>query len=116
MTTKAPEGWAGVEDRGTQVVVDARVTEELKREGMARDTIRHVNQLRKDAALEMEERIALYLGTDSAALRHAIEAHRDYIAAETLTVRWSDEPLGDGAHEAKLKVDGQALTIQLRKV
>jgi isoleucyl-tRNA synthetase len=116
VTTKAPEGWAGVEDRGTQVVVDARVTEELKREGMARDTIRHVNQLRKDAALEMEDRIALHLGTDSAALRQAIDAHRDYIAAETLTVRWSDEPLGDGAHEAKLKVDGQALTIQLRKV
>jgi isoleucyl-tRNA synthetase len=116
VTTKAPEGWAGVDDRGTQVLVDARVTEGLKREGTARDIIRKVNQLRKEAGLEMEDRIALYLGTESAALRQAIDEHRDYIAAETLTVRWSDVPLGDGAPMANVKVDGQALTIQLRKV
>jgi isoleucyl-tRNA synthetase len=115
VTTKAPEGWAGVEDRRTQVVVDVRVSEELKREGMARDIIRHVNQLRKDAGLQIEDRIALRLGTESAELRQAIDAHRDYIAAETLTVRWSAEPLGDGAHTANVKVDGQALTILLRR-
>jgi isoleucyl-tRNA synthetase len=113
---QAPEGWAGVADRGTQVAIDTRITPELAREGMAREVIRHVQQARKDAGLEMEDRITLYLGTESAALRQAIDAHRDYIAAETLTVRWSDEPLGDGAHTANVKVDGQALTIQLRKV
>jgi isoleucyl-tRNA synthetase len=116
VTTKAPEGWAGAEDRGTQVLVDARVTEALKREGMARDVVRQVQDLRKKAELEMEDRIALFLGTESAALRQAVNEHRDYIAGETLTVRWSAEPLGEGAHEAKVKVDGQALTIQLRKV
>jgi isoleucyl-tRNA synthetase len=115
VTTKAPEGWAGVDDRGTQVLVDARITEELKREGMARDVVRLVQELRKQAGLEVEDRIVLYLGTESASLRQAIDAHRDYIAAETLTVRWSDKPLGDGAHMANVKVDGQALTIQLRK-
>ena len=81
VTTKAPEGWAGVADRGTQVLVDARITEELEREGMARDVVRQVQELRKEAGLEMEDRIVLYLGTESAALRQAIEAHRDYIAA-----------------------------------
>jgi isoleucyl-tRNA synthetase len=116
VTMRAPEGWAGVEEGGTQVVVDARVTEALKREGMARDIVRQVNQLRKDAALKIEDRIALYLGTESAALRQAIDEHRNYIAAETLTVRWSEGPLGEGAPTANVKVDGQALAIQLRKV
>jgi isoleucyl-tRNA synthetase len=116
VTTKAPEGWAGVDDRGTQVLVDARITEELKREGMARDVVRLVQDLRKQADLQVEDRIILYLGTESPALRQAIDAHRDYIAAETLTVRWSAEPLGKGAHTANVKVDGQALTIQLWKV
>ena len=115
VTTKAPEGWAGVDDRGTQVLIDVRVTEALKQEGTARDIIRQVNQLRKDAALQMEDRIVLHLGTESAALRQAIDVHRDYIAAETLTVRWSEEPLGEGAPTANVKVDGQPLTIQLRK-
>jgi isoleucyl-tRNA synthetase len=115
VTTKAPEGWAGVDDRGTQVLVDVRVTEELKREGMARDVVRQVQELRKQARLEMEDRIGLYLGTESPALRQAIEAHRDYIARETLTVEWSARPVGEGAHQANAKVDGQALAIQLRK-
>jgi isoleucyl-tRNA synthetase len=116
VTTKAPEGWAGVDDRGTQVLVDARLTEELKREGMARDVVRLVQDLRKQADLQVEDRIVLYLGTESALLRAAIDAHRDYIAAETLTARWSEEPLGDAAHTVNVKVDGQALTIQLRTV
>jgi hypothetical protein len=65
----------------------------------------------------MEDRIMLYLGTDSEKLRQAIAAHRDYIAAETLTVQWSSQPLnGSGVHRATVKVDGQALTIELRRV
>jgi isoleucyl-tRNA synthetase len=115
VTQRAPEGWAGVADGATQVVIDARVTPELKREGMARDVIRQVQQLRKEANLEMEDRIALYLHTESAELRQAIETHRAYIAAETLTVQWAAAPLGDGAASANVKVEGQAVTIQLRK-
>ncbi|HEX5272951.1 MAG TPA: isoleucine--tRNA ligase [Gemmataceae bacterium] len=116
VTMKAPEGWAGVDDRGTQVLVDARITEELKREGMARDSIRLAQDLRKQAGLQVEDRIVLFLGTQSAALRQAIDEHRAYIAAETLTARRSDTPLGEGAPTANVKVDGQPLTIQLRKV
>src|SRR5262249_47624136 len=115
VSQKAPEGWAGVADHDTQVLIDARITPELRREGMARDVIRQVQQLRKDANLEMEDRIVLYLHTESAELRQAIEAHRDYIAGETLTVQWSAAPLGAGAATANGKVEGQALTIQLRK-
>src|SRR5262249_15345875 len=84
VTSSAPEPWAGVADKNTQVVVDTRVTEELKREGQAREIVRHVNEARKQANLNIEDRIALYLGTDSAELRPTIEVHRSYIGAETL--------------------------------
>ncbi len=112
---QATEGWAGVADRSTQVAIDTRITPELAREGIAREVVRHVQQARKDAGLEVEDRIELYLGTESAALRQAIDEHRGYIAAETLTARWATQPLGDGAYTANVKVDGQPLTIQLRK-
>jgi isoleucyl-tRNA synthetase len=113
----APEGWAGVADRGTQVSVDARLTEELKREGMARDVIRQVQDLRKKSGLEMEDRIRLHLGTESKVLQQAIQAHQAYIAAETLAVEWSAQPLaGEGVHQTSVKVDGHPLLIQLRKV
>ncbi len=116
VTPKAAEGWTAVAERGTIVALDARITPELKREGQAREIVRHVQNLRKEANLELEDRIELYLQTDSPELPAAIEAHREYIAAETLTVKWSDKPLGDGSAAANVKVEGQALRIELRKV
>jgi isoleucyl-tRNA synthetase len=113
---RAPEGWAGAAEEETQVAVDTRVTEELKREGMAREIIRHVNEQRKKANLEMDDPIVLHLGTDSPALRQAIEAHRDSICRETLAVQLSDQPLVGDVHRATVRVDGQPLTIELRKV
>jgi isoleucyl-tRNA synthetase len=112
---RAPEGWAGVADRGTQVAIDARVTEGLAREGMARDVVRHVQELRKQAGLEMEDRIALYLGTEEPRLREAIEEYRDYIAAETLTVRWLEAP-PEGGRSVRVRVEKMELTIALVKV
>ena len=114
VTQKAPEGWAGVADRGTQVLIDSRITEELAREGMAREVVRHVQELRKTADLNIEDRIVLHLGTGGAELRKAIDAHRDYIAAETLTVQWAES--ADGlAHTQTVKIEGQVLQIALSK-
>jgi isoleucyl-tRNA synthetase len=115
VTTKAPDGWAGVADRGTQVLIDTRITEELAREGMARDVIRQVQQLRKEADLEMEDRIVLHLATESAKLRQAIAAHQEYICAETLATQWAEQALNGEGHRANVKVDGQVLTIELCK-
>jgi isoleucyl-tRNA synthetase len=115
-TLKATEGWAGVADKGTHVSIDARITPELAAEGMAREVVRHVQNARKDAGLEMEDRIELYLETTSEKLKQAIEAHRDYIMNETLTTKWSGTPLGQGAYHVEAKIDGQPLTIELRKV
>jgi isoleucyl-tRNA synthetase len=116
VTTKAPEGWAGVADCGTQVLISTCITEELAHEGMARDVIRQVQQLRKDADLETEDRIVLHLATESAKLRQAIAAHREYICAETLATEWAERALNGKSHQANVKVDGQALTIELSKV
>jgi isoleucyl-tRNA synthetase len=112
----APEGWAGVEDRGTQVVIDSRITEELAREGMARDVVRHVQELRKTADLEMEDRITLWLDTASSNLRQAIDAHRDYIASETLVQQWATQPLNGQGHCTSVKVEGQTLVIELLRM
>jgi isoleucyl-tRNA synthetase len=116
VSMKAPEGWTGVAARGTEVMIDARVTEELKGEGLARDVVRLVQEQRKEAGLEPEDRIALYLATECATLRQAINTHRDYIAGETLAVEWSTVPLTGQVHRADVKVDGQGLRIELKKV
>jgi isoleucyl-tRNA synthetase len=108
------EGWAGASNRETQVAIDAAITPELAREGMARDVVRHVQELRKTTGLQMEDRIILYLGTDGGELQKAIDEHRETIAAETLTVRWATAA-PDGAHQTTVKVEGQTLEIALSK-
>ncbi len=113
---KAGEGWIGIADRGTQIALDTRITEELGQEGMAREVIRHVQNARKDAGLEMEDRIQLYLQADRDALQRAIELHKTYISNETLAVELTCNPLpGDGIFTSNVKIDGQPLLIQLRK-
>ena len=115
VSQKAPEGWTGVADRGTQVLLDVCVTDELAAEGMARDVIRHVQSLRKDSGLQLSDHIALRLATPSARLQSAIDAFRDEIATATQADRWVAQPLGEG-HQSKVKVEGQELTIELTQV
>ncbi|MCI0377780.1 MAG: class I tRNA ligase family protein, partial [Gemmataceae bacterium] len=108
------QGFAGLADRGTQLLLDARITPELALEGLAREVVRHVQNCRKEAGLQMEDRIVLYLGAEGK-LAEAIQAYRDYIAAETLGAEWSDKPLGQGAYRAEVKIEGQPLVIELKR-
>ncbi len=110
-----PEGWAGLADRGTQIALDTRITDSLKGEGWAREIIRQIQELRKTAGLQMEDRIVLSLQTDSPALKKAIETHQDYICRETLAVKLTNGPHVGAANRAEVKVEGQSLTIELRK-
>ena len=112
----APDGWAGVVDKGTRVMIDARLTPELKAEGTARDVIRLVQDERKKAGLDVANKIALHLAADAAELAAAIATHQTTIAGETQATAWSDSPLEGAAHTAAAQVDGQPLTITLRKV
>jgi len=111
-----PDSWAVEYDAGVVLIIDCRITNELKREGLAREIVRYVQNARKDAGLEMEDRIVLYLHTESNELREAIKTHKEYICRETLAANWATQPLGEGAHRATVKVDGQSLTIELRKI
>jgi isoleucyl-tRNA synthetase len=113
---QAPDGWAGVADRGTQVLLDTRVTPELVSEGTAREIVRHVQATRKEADLDIADRIALYLGTESAELGQVIATHREAIGSATLTADWSDRPLTSKRHGTQVKVDGQLLLIELRPI
>jgi isoleucyl-tRNA synthetase len=65
------------------VVLDSAVTPELAAEGLARDLIRVVQQARRDAGLDVSDRITLVVQA-SPAVTEAVAAHREFVAAETL--------------------------------
>ena len=70
---------------GGFVILDGNVTPELEVEGAARDLIRQVQQARKDADLDVSDRIKLTIAGDDALLS-ATETHRDLVMSETLAV------------------------------
>jgi isoleucyl-tRNA synthetase len=112
----AQAGWAGVADKGTQVAINTAITEELKLEGLARVVIRQVQDTRKNAGLDLLDKIALHLKTGSDELAKAIKSHQAAIATAVQATEWSDVALNGDAFTATVKVDGQPLTIALRKV
>jgi len=73
------------------VLLDVNVTPELEAEGMARDLIRAVQQARRDAGLDVSDRIVLTLGADSS-VRTQVEPHIPMVSEETLAVQvtWDD--------------------------
>jgi isoleucyl-tRNA synthetase len=119
-TLKAEEGWIGeylikLPVGEVQVAIDTRLTKELKEEGLAREVIRQVQDLRKKSDLQMEDRIALVLQSAAPELNEAIATFKDYIASETLTKEWPATAPAD-AFTTEVKAEGMGLVISLKKV
>ena len=93
--TESAEGYSCAESEGYLVALDTALTPELEREGVAREIVRTVQDARKQAGLEVSDRIHLHVvGTGVAT--EAIAAHREWIMAETLTAHWPTTPIDDG--------------------
>jgi isoleucyl-tRNA synthetase len=85
----------GVLPTGGFVVLDTAVTPELAEEGLARDLVRAVQQARRDAGLEVSDRIALTVG-GSEAVQAAARTHEQLITSETLATSYDVVPGPDG--------------------
>lgn len=96
---------------GGFVLLETAVTPELAREGLARDTIRWIQQARKNAGFEVSDRIDLVIAADEAALA-ALEEHRDVIAAETLALHCEIVPLESGVSGLAVGDDSQ-ITVKV---
>jgi isoleucyl-tRNA synthetase len=91
------------------------LTPELVREGLAREFVRRVQDLRKQADFDIADRIRLFANA-SPGLWEAIQAHREYIQGETLSVELSAGDPPPGAATTTTEFDGEQVTIGLVKV
>jgi isoleucyl-tRNA synthetase len=97
------------------VALKLDLDDELRREGVAREVVHAVQNARKDAGLEVEDRIELALSGDDRVVE-AVREHAGYVAGETLAVRLDlDGATFDPAHGETVRIDGQELEISLRK-
>lgn len=99
----------------THVVLDTEITPELRREGQMREIVRHVQQARKQAGLEVDDRIELALETSDKDLQAVLGDRElsEVIRHETLAKSLNSGTI-DG-FKAEVKVDGAELSISLSK-
>jgi len=110
----AKEGFAVAEDGAYVAALVTTLTPELVAEGLAREFVRRVQDLRKTANLDVADRIELFVEA-SAGLKTAVEAHADYIKAETLTVKLSFAAAPANASVVEDEFEGEKVKVGLLK-
>ncbi|MBR3286377.1 MAG: isoleucine--tRNA ligase [Bacteroidales bacterium] len=106
-------GWEVVTEGGLTVALDIVLTDDLRREGIARELVNRIQNLRKDSGLEVTDKISVDIAS-SEAVCDAVRVHRDYIASQVLAVSLvaTTENI-PGAAVADM--DGTSLQISLKK-
>ena len=95
------------------VVYDLTITPELKREGLMREIVRHVQSARKQAGLQIDDRIVLSISSDDSEISQAVDAFADVIKSETLAVELNSVVNESEKYDAKM--EGKLVEISLKK-
>jgi isoleucyl-tRNA synthetase len=111
--THSAEGFACGEDAGFLTALDTTLDEELLREGIARELIRTVQDARKQAGLDVSDRIVLGI-SGSSGVQAALEKYRDHLMAETLAVEWRIGMSTPLIREYRV-LDGEEWAIELKR-
>jgi len=109
------EGYAVAENAGYVAALKTELTAALVQEGLAREVVRRIQTLRKDANLDISDHIRVnYQASDQ--LAAAIQAFADYIATETLADHLEDAAPNPDDHQTQDGFDEQTLTLGIRKI
>ncbi len=96
-----------------EVYIDRLITPELKREGIMREIIRSVQSVRKEAGLQVDDRITLNIETADTQIKRAISEHTEVIMAETLATAF-DQDLSK-PYRTEKTIEGSLVHISLQK-
>jgi len=92
--------------------LDTTLTDDLRSEGLMRDIIRHIQNLRKTSGLNVEDRIVLHIASDDARVQQAVAKFGDVIRQETLATSMSDKHVGPAT---EITIGDSNLTASLKK-
>jgi len=104
------EGYAVAEEAGCLAAVSTVISEELRMEGLARELVRRIQTMRKEAGFRIEDRIVTYYRADPD-LRRVFEDWADYIGGETLSKRLIEGQPPSEAYTASFEIEGQKVTL-----
>jgi isoleucyl-tRNA synthetase len=115
LLAKLPEGAALAEDAGYAVGLDTRITPELADEGLAREMVHRIQNLRKSAGFDISDRIVVYYAGWER-LGDVFARHGDYVREEVLADEMVEAaPPADATMEQQ-KIDGHEVTLAVKRV
>jgi len=107
-------GYAVASEGGYTVAVSTEVPEELALEGMARELVHRIQNMRKSAGFDIADHIVTYYQGDGKA-DEVVSAHRDYVMQETLSRDLANAAPPDGAYIEEHDLDGVKLTVGVKR-
>ena len=113
--TQNREGFFVEMDSQKFAALSTELTHDLTLEGLARELVNKIQNMRKDADFNVADRIKLSLETPSSLVEEAFQAHRDYILRETLTTTVVESPSGD-AFTVDQKLNGEPAILSVEQV
>jgi len=108
------KGWQVASDNELTVALDTELTDDLIYEGMAREFVNRVQNMRKDAGFDVTDRIRIHYRT-SDRFRKAILSLKDYVQNETLAIELADS-FKKGEHATTWEVNGETCEIGIERV
>ncbi len=112
ITSEDIPGWMVASEGGLTVALDISLTDELKREGLSRDVVNRVQNLRKDQGMEVTDKIKVVYSSPNTEMEKAVVDFAEYIKEETQALE-----LENGSNDGtELDIDGIALTIKIEVI
>lgn len=109
------EGWVVESEEGVTVAIDTELNEKLIEEGLAREFVNRVQNMRKDAGFDVTDKINISF-TGNAELVKAIINFSDYISNETLAEKLISEQITDGGFRQDWKIGDFECSIRIEKI
>lgn len=108
------KGWVVECEEGVSVAIDIELNDELVAEGIAREFVNRVQNMRKDAGFEVVDKIKIFF-TAAEDISHAVSVHKDYIASETLAIEIMQGESTNGGFNQEWKIGEHDCSIKIEK-
>ena len=107
-------GWSVESENGLTVALDTKISDALKNEGIAREFVNRVQNMRKEADFDVTDRIAIYCKTIET-IQKAIKSMENYICDETLSLELHFEESADADYTKTWDIDSEEVIIGIKR-
>jgi isoleucyl-tRNA synthetase len=113
ITSEDIPGWSVATENGITVALDITIDEELRKEGIARDVVNRVQNLRKEMGLDVQDKIRIFVERKDELVNSALESNKEYICNETQALELGFKDNMEGGK--KFEIDEHEIVLKIEK-